>query len=420
MRALLLPISIALLKGCSDGEGPETSSSSGAGGAASSAVTTTVAASTGTGTGGEAEWTLVPWHSGRCQFEYAKKPEAGFPKLEWTTCPGGEMGCERLVRNWPSDTLTGLAAPAIRRSGSGYALAMYVAYPELEKRIVFVDPAGVAVAAYKTVPGTGCLASGPGWSEAGHWIGVQEIALPQPASYVFQPTGQPAEAAEKVPITWLSNNQRGNDELFNVVLDLSKAIHLFDRSTGQLHVSPASLLGVDRPRLLDDAALFLAYPGYNKPEAWVWSRAGGYQSLVDRNPNHVVDVNSDGQTLVWIQTPPKADADPWPAGTLHTAPYTTVAADVVGTPRRPLPQVEPGWTSAMGAGYYAVFSAEAGLIHVVRVSDAHLWTLPVPVDEWRAKLDEVTYIDDTYLFFKTETTIYRQRLDALGPGSPAN
>ena len=42
----------------------------------------------------------------------------------------------------------------------------------------------------------------------------------------------------------------------------------------------------------------------------------------------------------------------------------------------------------------------------------------IPVDEWEGPMRSISYIDEETLFFQTTTAIYRQRLDALGPGEP--
>jgi hypothetical protein len=353
-------------------------------------------------------------------FEYAQKPENAFPPLEWEPCPGNGPGCERLVRNWPQAGPLGLGYPLVRRSGAGYELALVVVYPELEQRVVIVNEDGITTAAYHTIPGTICQLTRPGLSNAGHWAGVQELGLAQPSRYVFQPRDQSPASALIAPTTTLSQFQRGGNDLLSLQLDFGKGLEIFDRTTELVHTTPATLLGADVPRLVDDAAFFLGYPDYNKPEVWVWTRASGaYQELIDRNPGHVADVQADGQTLLWIETPPKTEPGPWPAGTLYTSPYTTDAGAVAGTARRPMPAIEPGAWSAMSEGYYAVWGSTT-TYHVVRISDAQLWTVSIPMDEWQALLDDVSYVDATYVFYKTDTHVYRQRLDALGPGQPAN
>ena len=104
-----------------------------------------------------------------------------------------------------------------------------------------------------------------------------------------------------------------------------------------------------------------------------------------------------------------------------TSPLTieTVQANVVPTLRRSTPAVGPNPGAAIGGGYYVYYSGFTELIYIVRLSDARQWTMAAPVDEYRAKLSDISYVDDTYLYFRTQTEIYRQRLDALGPGEAA-
>jgi hypothetical protein len=88
---------------------------------------------------------------------------------------------------------------------------------------------------------------------------------------------------------------------------------------------------------------------------------------------------------------------------------------VVATALRPMPPTGPGPESAIGGGYYALYSAYTNLLYIVRLSDGRQWVMPIPLDEFGALLNNVSYVDDTYVYFKTGTNIFRQRLDALGP-----
>ncbi len=418
MRALPWLLASVGLVACSDSDGQSTTTGGGGtgAGAGSSSSSSGSSVSTGTGTGGDAEWSLIEWRLGACEYEVAAKPEHAFPPLEWEPCPGSPEGCERIVRNWPSGTAAGLSNPAVRAADGGHELGIVVVYPELEQRLVYLNPQGQAVAAYRMAPSFGCLLLQPGLAASGHWVGMQHVDGPVPARYAFHDSASGQDAI--VPLTVSSQYQRGADELFVVQLGFGTGLELYDRSTSSVHSTPPGV-GADIPRLLDDAALFVAYPDFEKPEAWIWTRASGsFTELIDRNPDHVVDVNSDGQTLVWIQTPLKS-GNSWPAGSLYTAPHATTAAAVSGTERRSMPQVVPGASSAMGGGYYAVWGSSTAF-YVVRLSDAQLWTVNIPMDEWQALLNHVSFIDDTFVFYKTDTHVYRQRLDALGPGSPAN
>lgn len=422
MKKFLASISLLAVVGCGDSDGDRGGANATSGGGASSSVSSSSkgGGSTGTGSGGEAEWTLVPWLSNSCVFEYAQKPEYAFPQLEWEACPGSATGCDRIAKNWPHDSPISIAGPAVLRTASGYRFGVYAGYPDFDKRIAFFDEAGVPAAAYRVDPGTVCQATRPGLSEAGHWVGVQQVGNPTPSTYVFQATGRTPASALVAPTTTLSQYQRGAAELLALQLDFGKGLEIFDRTTQSVHVTSPTLLGADVPRLVDDAAFFLAYPEYNKPEAWVWTRASGnYQELIDKNPNHVVDIQSDGTSLVWIETPPKPNNGPWPAGSLYSSAYATTSAGVQGTLRRAMPLVEPGYSSAMGEGYYAVWGTPTSF-HVIRLSDAQLWTVDIPMDEWQALLNDVSYVDATYVFYKTDTHVYRQRIDALGTGMPAN
>ena len=416
MRAILL--ACALLAGCSDTVAPNGTTSSGGGGGIATSGPTSASVSTGTGSGGEAEWTTVPWWPGPCGFEYAKKPEFGFPALKWVDCFAKEPGCQRLDKNWPHDSPSGLASPAVQRESVGaYEIAIAASFPDFEKRTVFFDAEGAPRAVYRSLPNAECLGVQPGLADDGHWTGQQE--LENPSKFVFQPDGLPASSATVIETDSLSSYQRSRKQLFSLKRTGGSAIEIYDRVSGQLSVRPATLVGAQIPHLVDDAAFFLGLAAFNEPEAWVWSRArGAFEKLIDNPPNHVIDINSDGETLVWLEAPPKQSRGDWPAGTLYTSPYTTLAANVVATPRRAMAKIPAGAPSAMGSGHYAVYSADTNLMYIVRTSDAYQWTLPVPVDEWDAPLNDVTYIDDEYLFYKTGSNVYRQRLDALGPGEP--
>lgn len=372
--------------------------------------------STGTGSGGDAEWTVVPWWAGPCAFEYAKKPERGFPVLAWTACPANEAGCERFDKTWPQQGPSGLSSPSVRLAGPGqYELTVGVSYPEFEKRIPFFSGTGVPIAVYRTPPNSLCTNVQPGLADDGHWVGQQDVG--HPSVYAFQPNGLDPTAAVLSPNVTASQLQRGRGTLLATQRDLGAGIDIFDRTTLQVHASPVALVGAEIPHLFGDAAVFLGFPAYNKPEAWIWTRAGGtYRKLLDKNPRHVIDVQSDGTTLVWIETPPATVDGDWPAGDLYTSPHTSDAAAVVPTARRALPKIPLGAPSAIGGGHYAVYSAYTNRIYVIRLSDARQWTVPVPVDEWQSLLNDVTYVDDDVLFYKTGTNVYKQRLDVLGPG----
>lgn len=407
-------LAIALV-GCSEGATDAASSSGGgAAGPSSSSSGSDTMASSGTGSGGEAEWTVVPWWTGTCAFEYAAKPENAFPKLEWEACPGNGAGCERIETNWPSAGPSGIGRPSIRAAGSGYELGLVVVYPELERRLVYVDESGVTMAAYHVPIGSECQVLYPNLSEDGHWTGAQQLGDNGVSKYVFQPRGQLPSEAVVAPTTVLSQLQVGGDELFALQYDFATGLEIYDRKTNSVH---PTLTSTSMPSFTDDAGYMLVYAGA-QPVGSVWTRASAvYATLIDRSPNAVVSLQTDGQALAWIESPPQVGSDPWPGGTLYRSPMATTPAELVPTVVRAMPSVSPGTTSLVGAGYYAVATGERQYM-LVRLSDGRSWTVDIPVDEFNAILNNLSFLDAKYIFYKTQTGIYRQRLDALGPGIP--
>mgnify|MGYP002623939907 CR=1 FL=1 len=396
------------------------SSSGGAGGATSSSATSgsATSASTGTGSGGDAEWTLVPWATPGCVVEYAKKPELAFPKLEWEPCPGGEPGCERIKKNWPQLSETAIGRPGIRKDGNGYELSLYLGFPEYVEHRFVVGTDGVATAAYRYPPDNDCLGAVNSISTDGHWVGVQRIGVNEPSRFVFQPRGAPVEQAEVVPTTQLAQYQRGGEELLALELDFGTSWLMYDRVTKQLHQAPVPFTA-GAPRFAGGSAFMVHFPQLDKPEAWVFSRERGFAQLINRSPNVIVDVVADGQDLVWVESPPPPMVGQWQPGTLKRSPFTTKALDVVDTVVRPMPAIAAAGRGALGNGYYAVMD-NSPLYHVVRLSDGRMWTASIAITGDGTMLEDISHVDDTYVFYKTTYHIYRQRLDQLGPGQPAN
>lgn len=415
---LLVPTGLA----CSD-EGATTTggttsstTSGGAGGGGASGSTT------GTGAG-EPGWSPVPWWDGNCPLQMADDPESAFPPLEWGVCPANEVGCEMLVKNWPQRGPTAVAQPAVLRTASGYIHSLYVGLPDYEVRVPIIEVDGRASMVYRTPPNPPKPACVPLLAEpyqSGHWFGNFVLGSQPKTTYVFQPVGlDPADALVLPPLG--PNQQKRSSELLMAIqYDFGVAARIYDRQTGLDFQSPDDM-GATLPWLTDDAGFLLLVPSPNEPEAWVWTREREqYEPLITPAMGHVVDVKADGERLIWIQTPPKAKpgSGEWPAGTLYSSPYTTVQDEVVPTALRPMPPTGPGPESAIGGGHYALYSAYTNLLYIVRLSDGRQWVMPIPLDEFGALLNNVSYVDDTYVYFKTGTNIFRQRLDALGPGEP--
>jgi hypothetical protein len=416
--ALLLAGALCITAACSDEAAPSSTSSSGGGaGTSSSTTTSSTSTTTGTGSGGDAEWTYADWAVPGCGVEYAKKPELAFPALEWEECPGAVPGCQRMKKNWPQDSVSGISDPAVRRMPDGYAIGLFLTMQQFESRLVYYSSTGEPEAVYKRGTNSNCFLTRPALSVDGHWVGAQRLEFDPPSRFAFQPRSAPAGQVEMVPFDQLAQFQRGGDELLALQLDFGVGWYIYDRVTGQVHAAPADFTATN-PTLTGGSALMLRFhPDLDSPQAWAFSRqTGAFARLIHNDPGYVLRVHADGQDLVWVEAP----SPPWPAaGTLMRSPFAATAAGVVPTPVRPMPPLSPTGSGAVGQGYYALgFDGEH--ILVVRLADGHLWKVAIPPTGDGAYLNHVTHVDATYVFCKTNTHVYRQRLDQLGPGYAAN
>jgi hypothetical protein len=103
-----------------------------------------------------------------------------------------------------------------------------------------------------------------------------------------------------------------------------------------------------------DAAIGKRYLDPMVPKGCVWTRkAKTVDDLVAPAAEVVPDIQSDGTTLVWNQTPPyDAVNHQYPAGTIYTSPHVTNAAALRPTPGRPTAPVG-AVAGAAGDGFYA-------------------------------------------------------------------
>lgn len=290
------------------------------------------------------------------------------------------------------------------------------ALPEFEKRLVIWDATGEPTVVLREPPGTECLLTQPSIDTKGYWAGYQLLGTK--STYVRQAWDKPIEEAEAAPFTSSSPTQAGNEDVFVLWHDFGAALETYDKQTQLTFATPQGLF-VDPPHVTPDAAFFRGFPDFNVPEGWIWSRSRGtFERFLDIPNKHIVDINADGNVVVWVETDPPPNNDPpWPQGILYQAPYTNDKTTLQKTAVRTMPATGPGVISAVGGGYYATSQVE-NEIYIVRLSDGYAVTYPIPIDEFNALIRGVNYIDDTYLFYRTETYVYRQRIDALGPWSP--
>lgn len=416
------------------------SSSSGAGGAATStgvAAGTSVgsvassasAASSGavassssssSGGGGDADWRPVPWWKESCPFLYAGNPAAAFPKLEWTSCTGGETGCTRLVKNWDPFVNTGQGVSSARPRDGGHDLALSAFVGEGDSEVIVVGPDGVATAVYRRPLGELCGPTVIHIASGGYWVGsVKVTEAAGIGTYAFQPDGLAPEDAVVSPLTHDSQRQDGGNSIYAIEWFAAAKLEIFDSQRGQSFATefgPGST--VFQPRVNDSSVFFSRADAIDDPTAWVWERStGAFRELIGAGDNVVADIRGDDETMVWIEDPP-VEGGVYPPGTIYSSPFTTDPGQIVPTARWSNVHVSPGPPSTMGAGFYAVADNDQQ-IRVLRLSDGRRWTIPTPRDEFSSGIRSLPYIDDKYMFFSTEVEIFRIDMTEIGPGMAA-
>lgn len=370
-------------------------------------------ASSGSGAGGDDPgWVQVPWAPRGCVIEYAGNPAAAFPPTEWKPCPGGEPGCEMMVPNWAGESQGSAWVPKIIEVGGSYVMGFQAVSPEEYRGVVMRD--GTPTAVYRMARGQSCYPAQVVPTASGHWFGIHDDYLP--SVYVHQPHGQPPTSAEVAPFVGGCAYQWGTDGAFAVSRYANLATRVFDRVTGLVDTSPDGEYSSDMGFVpgTDDAGLLTISD--TQPEGWVWTRDGGFTPLLQPAGASVTDVRSDGDVLVWVEAAYSPEGD-WPPGTLYTSPLALEPEGIVPARVRDVESGSPV-RGAVGGGYYAFYPPE-GPIHLLRLSDGQLWVIPIPHDGLGNKPAHLTFVDETYLFHTTTTQFVRQRIDALGEGTPA-
>ncbi|MEJ7731035.1 MAG: hypothetical protein WKG00_17695 [Polyangiaceae bacterium] len=274
------------------------------------------------------------------------------------------------------------------------------------------ESSGEAMVVWRT---QGCSPMQPRLTPDRVWFGVQNGF--NPPSYLVEPYDSLSSATAILPVSTLSQLQGANDSTLALEGVNGNILTIYDRlsATTKSFDGPGLSNKVAQP--VGDAAFFVHFAAFEQPDCWVWRRATqDIEPLVQPAGEYVVDILSDGSTIVWLQVPPKDPwADFWPQGDLWTSPFAETKAGLVPTKRRPAPIVGDV-PATIGEGYYALFSGSDLRVHVYRLSDMHHWSFePPPASDFY----DLGYIDDTWLYYQMRGGVFRQRLDALGPGDPA-
>ncbi len=359
----------------------------------------------------DACWRRALWAT-TCLVEIADHPEVAVPPLVWGACPeGSAAGCEALVVNWSAPNKP-VAPLQVLATGNGYRVGAYEGWPDGEKRIALFDELGQPFVAYRTkcTPVRSLLTANR-W-----WFGVQEFG---PSIYTINSYTDWANPTV-IPVEHMSQGQSADDDLLALWVIDGRTNLIYDRLSGKSYKLSAPVPdtggGYAEPFVVNGNAIVRYYPFFEKPEAWIWTRAKKIaEPLIQPTPEIISDFRSDGKTLIWVQNPPKPveGQGDYPPGNLWTSPFATTKEDLKPTMLRPVPIVGE---SGAGGGHYAFYSADKH-IHVYRLADARHWDFAL--SPGMGPMFGMSFIDEKYVWFNTRLGEYRQPISTLGPGDSA-
>lgn len=365
-------------------------------------------------TDAEACWRRTAWSwLKNCPVEQAEHPELAVPSLVWGPCPDGSApGCENFIVTWPSS-----APPrtpmAVLPTAEGYRVVSYQRWVDLETRVAFYDEMGRPTTVHRVKDP--CYLMTPILTPSRAWFGTLTIG---PATYAVSAHDQMANPFI-ANLDDGSQRQSGDDELLALWLLDGSSNLIYDRVSNQSFKLQGGAIdsgsGYSEPSVINGTVLVRYYPAFQKPEGWIWTRTKKVaEPLVQPAPNIIADFRSDGQTLIWVQTPPIPVQGPvgYPPGDLWTSPFVTSKAELQPKKLRPVPVV--GHAIA-GSGYYAFHSPDKH-IHIYRLADGQHWDFAL--SPGMGPMFRMSFIDDKYIFFVTWAGSYRQPLNTLGPGDP--
>ena len=321
---------------------------------------------------------------------------------------------ERVVVDWENNGFP-FGLPFVVKWGDGYRVGLDVGFPKGSHMGVLYDVDGSVLQAWRLAK-QGCGSPvGPIPREEHVWTGMQGGG--SASSYVVGSYATIVSAAKKLSLGTASQDWSATDSTLALQAINGTTLVVYDRLSDQ-SVAYQDGLGYDHPFAIADSVLVRHAPAFATFEARVWNRSThAVEPLISALPDNILDIKGDGQTLVWLRSPHGQDPEGYYLqGDLWTSPFATSKDGVKPTKRRPAPLVGEVLSTA-GEGYYALYSHKDEKVHVYRLSDMRHWSVGTPPDAYA--LYDVAYIDAKYLFYRKIGTIFRQALDALGPGDPA-
>ncbi|MBI4957489.1 MAG: hypothetical protein HY908_36110 [Myxococcales bacterium] len=369
-------------------------------------------------------WKSVQWPS-PCKILVAEQPALAVPPLEWLPCEWHD-GCQRMKLNWdaPLDLGNAILVPKVARAADGYRLGLMLSWAEGPGgfpilRAAVYDGAGTPVAVWRSGDSDPmCIPQPPIPAKEHVWFGASSATTGK-AAYVVAEYGAVAAATEVVPLDWMNQLARANDDTLTLWAPSGNFSLFYDRISGA-HAIAGNMADhfQDFSPARRSAVGVCFFGNVLVPKGCMWNgQTGTVAELVGGTDFAVPRFDSDGQTLVWIQagTEENLDTGAWPDPWLYTSPYATTPAGVVPQKRRPAPPFSY-CTSAAGDGYYATCALDEQY-HLYRLSDARHWAYPfAAMKPYVGSGLDVLFIDATEVWFQTGLSVVRQRLDALGAG----
>jgi hypothetical protein len=370
----------------------------------------------------------VAWANAGCAIDVAVNASLGAPPRKWVACSaffGRNLpGCDIAIKSWSPSADNTYELGSVMKWGAGYRVGVQfnIMGPDGKQShelSVVYDENDKPLVAWRNRDHFNkdnvCGLWNPLLTEGGVLIGAQNASKSQ-ARYVVSGWNELSGAGKPLPYHSLMQYWHAGGNLMVSWL-LNASIEAADHAKGFDLIQSADF---GYPHVVAGRVLALTFPDFNHGEVAVWRPdVGQLETVVATSyPDRVMDVGGDGKSMAWI-VQPDLDVPGW----LWTSPWSDTKAGIVAQKRRPTPPLGLV-NSTAGAGYYATYSNQDypsdgpgdGKIHIYRMSDAREWTA-----ELGAKyiFRDLLLIDETYVFYETASGLVRQRLDALGPGTPA-
>lgn len=376
-------------------------------------------------------WRPVDW-TAPCPVELAEEPHKAVPLLEWEPCPW-QQGCQYSVIRWTGAyRVRPSGSPSVLRLADGFRVGMYLAVSFVDSatsetswstRAVIYDTDGCPMAVWRTSEFISnenfCHVYRPLVTPSHAWVAA---ALGNDAAaYVIAPYDELTTVSDTLPVTVPNQGSAASDDTLGLWGVTGNRATVYDHSSGVANTfGTPPFPSYKLPRPVGDSALVMCLFDYDRPKACIWNRAShDIEPLVVPTDDVIPNIDSDGQTLVWIRASPVQQPNwAWLDARIWTSPFATHQADLAPEQRCQAPELSIP-ASRAADGYYAFNTGVEERFHIYRLSDMHHWSFAwPPQDEAWGPAHGVLYLDTEELWYGFANGIARVRLDSLGPGEP--